>query len=82
VLWSEGAAPPYQKYLLAAVVPTRIAFESTTNEYAAWLLYTSGLARGEQRAQARVRKFLAALDRAESTRIADWLAGIRGTSPT
>lgn len=81
VLWSEGAAPPYQKYLLAAVVPTRIAFESTADEYAAWLLYTSGLARGEERAQARVGKFLAALDRADSTRIASWLAGVMGSPP-
>jgi hypothetical protein len=81
VLWREGAVPPYQKYLLAAVVPTRIAFESTTEEYAAWLLYASGIALGEQRAHARVKKFMAALDGADSTRIAEWLASVKGGPP-
>ena len=81
VLWREGSARPYQKYLLAAVVPPRIAFESTAEEYAAWLVDTSATALVEQAARARVAKFLACLDVTDASRIAEWLARVRGGSP-
>ncbi len=53
----------------------------SSERYAAWLLYASGIARGERRAQARVGKILAALDDADSRGIADWLASVKGGSP-
>lgn len=81
VLWSEGSTTWYQRHLLAAVVPTRIAFESSPEEYAAWLLYASGIPLGEQQAQARAEAYLAALGGAERNRTAEWLARVKGGSP-
>jgi hypothetical protein len=76
VLSDESFGSPYHRFQLAIMAPQEVALESAGTCYTAWLLYVSGLARGETEARARVSEFMEALDHVERSRVQDWLAGV------
>ena len=73
ILWRQPVESPYHRFLVAALVPPKVALESDTLSYAAWLLHTSGLSHNEGQAQIRVEELLASLEPTERSRIVEWL---------
>lgn len=74
VLWPGSPPSRYHRFQLAVLVPDEVALGSDEVSYAAWLLYASGLAQGDEGGRARARELLASLDVEERERVAGWLA--------
>ena len=74
VLWSGRLDSPYHSFQRAALVPVKVALESESTQYAAWLLYVSGLSRSRDEATSRSREFLQSFEPNSYQQFAAWLS--------
>jgi len=74
VLWSGRLDSRYHAFQRAALVAPKVAFESESSRYAAWLLYVSGLSRSRDEALSRSREFLEATAPVSYQQFAVWVS--------
>jgi hypothetical protein len=76
LLWGQTKAMGYNRFQLAAVVSPKVALESNSACYAAWLLYTSGLLHGQDEAEERSGELMRSLRSDERDLVAGWLTRV------
>jgi hypothetical protein len=76
LLWGRPDAPAYNRFQLAVVVPSGIAFDAEIDCYAAWLLRASAHRHGKAEIDVRLQEFLTSLDGKRREEVEAWLSTV------